>query len=72
MLEENALELASESDENATSQVRNYAPHVLIFSSGDMTPFELHINRASDRLSIAMQGDLFGNLEFVSDEVLAN
>ncbi len=72
VLEENALELAAESDENATSQVRNYAPHVLIFSSGDMTPFELHINRASDRLSIAMQGDLFGNLEFVSDEVLAN
>ncbi len=72
VLEENPLELAAESDENATSQVRDYAPHVLIFSSGDMTPFELHINRASDRLSIAMQGDLFGNLEFVSDEVLAN
>ncbi len=72
VLEENALELAAESDENATSQVRNYAPHVLIFSSGDMTPFELHINRASDRLSIAMQGDLFGNLEIVSDEVFAN
>jgi hypothetical protein len=40
----------------------------LIFSSGDMTPFEVHINRVTDRLSVALQGDLLGNLEFVDDE----
>ncbi len=68
LLDELPIELASEADEDATTAVRNYAPHVLIFSSGDMTPFELHINRASDALSIAMQGDLLGNLEFMSDD----
>ena len=68
LLEQEPIELATEADEDARSQVRDYAPHVLIFSSGDMTPFELHINRASDQLSIAMQGDLLGNLEFASDE----
>jgi len=72
LLEENPLELAAEADEDASSELKNYAPHVLIFSSGDMTPFELHINRASDQVSIAMQGDLLGNLEFLSDADLAN
>ena len=72
LLEENPLELAAEADEDASFELRNYAPHVLIFSSGDMTPFELHIKRASDQVSIAMQGDLLGNLEFLSDADLAN
>ncbi len=67
-LAENPAELAMDGDDKPTPAASNYAPHIFIFSSGDMTPFELHINRVTDQLSIVMQGDLLGNLEFVRDE----
>ena len=67
-LEENPIELADADRADATTQARNYAPHIMIFSSGDMTPFEVHINRATDSVSVALQGDLLGNLDFVDDE----
>ncbi len=67
-LEENPIELADADRADATTQARNYAPHIMLFSSGDMTPFEVHINRVTDSLSVALQGDLLGNLEFVDDE----
>lgn len=66
-LEETPILLAVEDEADATPQARNYAPHIMIFSSGDMTPFEIHINRVTDSLSVALQGDLLGNLEFVDD-----
>ncbi len=67
-LEETPIELADADQAEVTAQARNYAPHIMIFSSGDMTPFEVHINRVTDSLSVALQGDLLGNLEFVDDE----
>lgn len=45
-----------------------YAPHVLIFSSGDMTPFELHILRPDRRESIVLEGDLLGEVKFADEE----
>jgi general secretion pathway protein H len=68
LLDENAAELSTDSDEEATPDVRNYAPHILIFSSGDMTPFELHIRRITDQQSVDIRGDLLGNIEFETDE----
>lgn len=46
----------------------NYAPHMLIFSSGDMTPFALRIRRLQDDLTVGIEGDLLGNLDFIADE----
>ena len=47
-----------------------YAPHLLIFSSGDSTPFELHlrVNGRRDDLSVVVEGDLLGNLEIVNED----
>lgn len=45
-----------------------YAPHLLIFSSGDMTPFRLEIRRPSDQARVVVEGDLLGRLEIVDDE----
>lgn len=67
-LEKDPADLAVMDDSSPSSNERNYAPHVMIFSSGDMTPFELHINRLSDELTIAMHADLLGNIEFMTDE----
>lgn len=53
---------------NAGGPQPDYAPHLLIFSSGDATPFELHLVGQRDSLRIAIRGDLLGNLEFVPDD----
>jgi general secretion pathway protein H len=68
LLDESPLELADAEDDEPDADVLNYAPHILIFSSGDMTPFELHFTRLTDRLSVPIEGDLLGNLDFVTDD----
>lgn len=51
----------------AGTQREEYAPHLLIFSSGDATPFELHLGSPRrDDLRVAIRGDLLGNLELLS------
>ncbi len=45
-----------------------YAPHLLIFSSGEMTPFIVEIRRLTDQVSIGVEGDLLGQLELVDDD----
>ncbi len=46
----------------------SYAPHLLIFSSGDSTPFELHLLNRDFDLRVGIQGDLLGNMKLMSDE----
>lgn len=46
----------------------NYAPHILLFSSGDATPFELHILRAANNEAVVLESDAFGDVKFASDE----
>jgi len=48
--------------------VESYAPHVLIYSSGDMSPFEVHLVRRIDNSLLAVQGDVAGVLEIVTPE----
>ena len=54
--------------ENARPGVEQYAPHVLIYSSGDMSPFELHFVRRVDDSVLAVQGGFAGNIEIVTAE----
>lgn len=68
LLDESPLELADVEEENPDADVVDYTPHVFIFSSGDMTPFELHITRLTDQISVPIEGDLLGNLDFVSED----
>jgi hypothetical protein len=48
--------------------VESFVPHVLIYSSGDMTPFELHLLRDVDDSLVAIRADLTGSIEFVDVE----
>jgi len=60
------FEEPEESDYRDLSE--NYAPHILIFSSGDMTSFELHILRAADNQAVVLQGNLLGDIKFAENE----
>jgi general secretion pathway protein H len=55
-------------EEDARPGVEQYAPHVLIYSSGDMSPFELHFVRRIDDSMLAVQGDFAGKVEIVTAE----
>lgn len=64
------LELAEfdDPDEDDDDRLEPYAPHVLIFSSGDMTPFELHILQTERRQAIVIEGDLLGDVKFADED----
>lgn len=68
LLDESPLELADADEEDPDADVLDYTPHVFIFSSGDMTPFELRFTRLTDQLSVAIEGDLLGNLDFAIED----
>ena len=58
----------TESDDDDRPGVERYAPHVLIYSSGDMSPFEVHFVRRLDDSLVAVEGDAAGTLELVQPE----
>ena len=48
---------------DAFTRVSNaYTPHIFLFSSGDLTPFELTLTRPSTRASLPMEGDYLGTI----------
>ena len=55
-------------DEGLSFGVEQYSPHVYVFSSGDLTPFEVHLLRPADNVRIAFQIDVLGNIEYVDLE----
>lgn len=71
LLDDNPKMIMDEDDDAATTQLEAYLPHVFVFSSGDMTPFEITMRRVTDQLYIDLAGDLLGNVELVTDDVSA-
>ncbi|HEY5623156.1 MAG TPA: type II secretion system minor pseudopilin GspH [Gammaproteobacteria bacterium] len=66
LLDEDAAE--TERDEDDAELTDDYLPHILILSSGDVSPFELRLSRASDQASLTLTMSLAGELEIESDE----
>ena len=46
----------------------DYLPHVLILSSGDVTPFELRMIRHADRKELLLTMSLAGEIEILQEE----
>ena len=68
ILNPNPVRLMDADEERPANNNETYAPHVYIFSSGEMTPFGINIIRLADRASIALEGDLLGNVTLATDE----
>ena len=47
---------------------QRYSPHLLVYSSGDATPFELHVLRDSDDARSVLTANALGALEFTEFE----
>ena len=51
----------------------DYVPHLLVYSSGDVTPFELHIwrrskNARNDDPRVVMRGDALGTIRIIGPD----
>lgn len=57
-------ELEDPEKEKTRFDTKVYAPHLIIFSSGDATPFEVHVWRQFDDRRVILQGNTLGSLEF--------
>lgn len=55
-------------EDDRPSGIETYAPHVLVFSSGDMTPFELHVTRRDLDQTIRLESNLLGVIKFIDPE----
>ncbi|MEO1244073.1 MAG: type II secretion system minor pseudopilin GspH [Pseudomonadota bacterium] len=68
-LDDTLAELSQLDDEQSSSNPSDeYSPHVFLYSSGDMTPFELHVLRTSDNARIRFEIDLLGNARYLEED----
>ena len=67
-LEVDPAEFGTDDDQTDRDPREVYTPHLFIFSSGDMSPFELHITRLYDRKEIILRRDLVGEYEIVAND----
>jgi type II secretion system protein H len=51
-------------DENSSSTLGSYTPHVFVFASGESTIYELSIWRPATDSRLVMRGDILGQIEF--------
>lgn len=47
---------------------KKYAPHIMIFSSGESTPFELRVTQPSQQQALVLQGDVLGTVDLMTTE----
>lgn len=68
LLKDDPMSFEEEEEGLVRSNTEVYAPHLLVFSSGDTTPFELHIWRRFDDERFIVRGDALGAIEFGDEE----
>lgn len=66
LLDTVAADIESEDDDSGLED--DYLPHILIMSSGDVSPFELRLWRLSDRAALTIKMSLAGELEIETDD----
>ena len=67
-----AATIADPDSSNLGSKNKKYAPHVLIFSSGESTPFQLRIARRSEQQIVILEGDVMGAIEVMTADEQAD
>lgn len=66
-LELDGLDLAEPEDERDSDGLKDYAPHVFVFSSGDTTPFELRLVDAQHQHTVILSADITGQIEILTE-----
>ncbi len=53
---------------NMSLVAERYAPHIFVFSSGELTAYEIRLKRPRNDQQLVMRGDILGEIEFVGEE----
>lgn len=72
LLKTDAQKIAAPDDDDPRKADESFAPHLLIFSSGESTPFELHIANRDKQQLVILQGDLLGSIETMTESEKAD
>ncbi|MDH4125405.1 MAG: type II secretion system minor pseudopilin GspH [Gammaproteobacteria bacterium] len=72
LLSAEAANIADPDSTNVRNTSEKYAPHVLIFSSGEATPFELRIARRSEQQFVILEGNVMGVVSIMTAEEQAD
>ncbi|MEE4161161.1 MAG: type II secretion system minor pseudopilin GspH [Woeseiaceae bacterium] len=67
-LDDTPARFVTDEDDDRARGIELYSPHVFVYSSGDLTPFEVHIIRPTDNARVALAIDVLGNQEFLAEE----
>lgn len=68
LLDDDAAPLEDPDNSSHSASRKPYAPHLMVFSSGEATPFELHVRRRSDNAKTIVHGDANGLIELAKDD----
>ena len=68
LLDEDPKELEDPDDETMARTVEKYAPHVFVFSSGELTAYEIRLRRPQQDQQLVMRGDILGEIEFGEED----
>ncbi|HZW60264.1 MAG TPA: type II secretion system minor pseudopilin GspH [Woeseiaceae bacterium] len=67
-LKDDPARLASEDSDERGDAPTDYAPHVLLLSSGEVSPLHIEIRRDTDRRVVAVDVDPVGTIEISDDD----
>lgn len=68
LLDPDPARLDAQDDDDARRPIETYEPHIFVFSSGDVSPFELHLLRPAAEQSVIVRSRIAEPIEIVSDE----
>ena len=68
LLDTAAADMERDEDEDNSDLTDDYLPHILIMSSGDVSPFELRLTRLNDRAALTLTMSAAGELEIQDDD----
>jgi general secretion pathway protein H len=68
VLKNDPAELEDPEKKSSIRTTKVYAPHLMVFSSGESTPFELHVLRQHDDKRLILRGDPLGAVERVGPD----
>jgi len=68
VLADDPKELEDPDAQNMSRTAEKYAPHVFVFSSGELTAYEIRLRRPQQDQQLVMRGDILGEIEFVDED----
>ena len=67
LLNPEPAQFESPDEDSFGSGIADYTPHILVFSSGDMTPFELRILQTELDQEVVLESNLLGDIKFAEE-----